>query len=367
MRRHDHTNVLTSLGLIQGRVDHGVFSWKGIPYAQKLEGVRWFAPPEPVKRYDGVFNATRYGGICPQRSVLRSQVSSDCLTLNIWSPGSDNERRPVMLFIHGGSFKHGSGSESYYHGSYLARTKNIVVVTCNYRLGLFGFLDFSFLDSRYSGNNGVRDVCTALAWVHSHIEAFGGDPENITIVGQSAGATMVSALVTMTEVKPQIRQAVMMSGGPTQVQSRDTGTETTEAFLAHAGIDSVDCLLDRSVDDLLISQRRFIRSYGMGAATFRITVDGELLHQTPMYGASQHAVNVPMLIGTTKEEMGFMAIRPLARLIDVRSIVERGLMKEDASVVRELEQSYRSYYGDERGLPMMYTDLLFRVASMWFT
>lgn len=366
MMHHDHTRVLTSSGLIQGCIDNGVSSWKGIPYALPLADSSWFSPPQPVRQYENEYDATVYSGICPQRSLLRKKYSAACLTLNIWSPQADHKRRPVLFYIHGGSFTHGSGSESYYHGAYLSRTQDIVVVTCNYRLGIFGFLDFSLLNQEFSGNNGLRDVLTALAWVHDHIEDFGGDPQNVTVVGQSAGATLVSALVTMECARPFMAQAMMMSGGPTQLQSVETCRNTTKSFLENSGITREEQLLEQSIDDLIGLQKQFIHAHGMGAATFRITRDGDLVPQLPIAAAKHGQVKIPMLIGTTREEMGFMAIRPLARLIDVTSIIQKGLSQEDPKILRELEQAYDHEYGEHRSIPMMYSDLLFRVASMWF-
>jgi para-nitrobenzyl esterase len=233
-------------------------------------------------------------------------------------------------------------------------------------LGIFGFLDFSPLNPQYSTNNGLRDVLVALEWVHAHISGFGGDPENITVVGQSAGATMVSALVTMKHARPFIAKAIMMSGGPTQLQSVETCRNTTMSFLENSGITSDEQLLEHSIDDLIGLQKQFIHSYGMGAATFRISRDGDLVSQLPITAACHGQVEVPMLIGTTREEMGFMAIKPLARLIDVQSIVQRGLAQEDPDILQELQQAYHRYYDQHRSIPMMYSDLLFRAASMWF-
>lgn len=358
--------VDTALGLIKGAMDTGSCCWKGIPYALPLVGEQQFLPPQPVQPWHGVLDATSYGGICPQRSLMRSRVSTDCLSLNIWSPGADGKRRPVLFFIHGGSGKHGAGREAYYHGAYLAKTHDVVVVTCNYRLGVYGFLDFRRLDSSFTSNNGLRDVLAALRWVHMHIARFGGDPGCVTVSGQSAGGTMVSSLVTIPAAKGLFHRAIMMSGGPTQVQSATRCDLTTDAFLNHMVISSAKDLLSLDFDTMITGQKRFIRSYGMGAATFRITVDENLVPDFPIHAARRGKVSVPMLIGTTKEEMGFMAIKPLARLIDVGKVIADGLAMETQHVQKQLLDAYSSVYGTERGLPMMYTDLLFRVSSVWF-
>jgi para-nitrobenzyl esterase len=360
------TMVTTSLGRIKGALDRGVLSWKGIPYAVPLVKEQQFLPPEPVPAWKGILDASSYSGICPQRSFLRKKVSTDSLTLNIWSRAVDRKRRPVLFFIHGGSLNHGAGSESYYHGSYLASKHDIVVVTCNYRLGVYGFLDFGVLDSSYGPNNGVQDVVLALHWVRDHILNFGGDPDCITIIGQSAGGTIVSALATSSACRGLFHRAVMMSGGPTQVQSPSLCEQSTEAFLDMAKIKSAKELLAYNFDEMITLQKRFIRSYGMGAATFRVTVDGTTITDYPIRGASEGKVFVPMLIGTTKEEMGFMAIRPLARFLDVGAIVTRGLALESSQLQVELEETYKTLFGEDRGMSMMYTDLLFRISSTWF-
>lgn len=359
------TTISTSLGKVHGAVDRGVYSWKGIPYAMPLEGSLLFEPPVPVPTWHGSLDARSFGPIAPQRSLLRSKIGAACLTINIWSPKT-TEKRPVLFFIHGGAFSHGSGSEAFYHGSWLAREWDIVVVTCNYRLGIGGFLDLSILEDRFSGNNGFRDVLLALQWVHNHIERFGGDPECITIAGQSAGATMVSAVAASPDARKLFHRAIMMSGGPTQVQSVDICRDTSESFLLSAGIETSAQLLSLDIGDLVTRQKHFMRRHGKGAATFRITVDGELVPDFPIVAAARGDLHdLPMLIGTTKEEMGFMAIKPLARLIDVSTIVQDGLDAEDPLLLSELLDTYVNLYGEARAVPMMYTDLLFGISSAW--
>ena len=358
--------VTTSLGAVKGTTHQGVYSWRGIPYAQPLKESRMFAPPVPSKKWDGVLDATSYSGICPQRSLLRTKISDSCLTLNIWSPHADESARPVLFFIHGGSFSHGAGSESLYNGAYLAKTWNIVVVTCNYRLGAFGFLDFSFLDKRCTSNNGVRDVLLALQWVQNHIADFGGDPNLVTIAGQSAGGTMVSALVTTPQAKTLFHRAIMMSGGPTQLQSVQTCIKTSKEFIALLQVSTAQELFSLDFDTIILAQKKFIKKYGMGAATFRITVDESLIPQFPIVAAlKKNTAPIPLLIGTTKAEMGFMAIKPLARLIDVGKIVSDGLQLETPEIRNQLLDTYNDLYGEQKGLPMLYTDLLFRISSIW--
>ncbi len=248
----------------------------------------------------------------------------------------------------------------------MAETWDIVVVTCNYRLGVFGFFDFSLLDERCTSNNGLRDVILALEWVQNHIASFWGDPSQVTVAGQSAGGTMVSALVTNSQAKSLFQRGIMMSGGPTQLQSLATCAEKSASFLSMLQIKTAKELFALDFDTIITAQKRFMKREGMGAATFRISVDGTLVPQFPIVSALQGEIApISLLIGTTKEEMGFMAIKPLERLINVSKIVNDGLQLEQPEVRNQLLDAYNELYGENKGLPMMYTDLLFRISSIW--
>ena len=201
----------TTCGKICGTVEKDVHVWRGIPYAQPPIGPLRFRPAQPVSAWDGVYMATAFGPACPQRK-RRVGTSEDCLYLNIWSPRPDGKKRAVLFFIHGGSFAGGAGSDPEYDGTSLAKSGDVVVVTVNYRLGVLGFLDFSFLGEDFSPNCGLSDIVAALAWVHGNIEAFGGDPENITVFGQSAGAIAASVLPVMPSARNYVSKVIMMSG-----------------------------------------------------------------------------------------------------------------------------------------------------------
>ncbi|MDD4764065.1 MAG: carboxylesterase family protein [Sphaerochaetaceae bacterium] len=353
-------------GIFSGSKELNSYSWKAIPYAAPLYGELRFIPPQPLSSVSSISMSKSFGSICPQKSMLRTRYSEDCLLLNIWTSTKGTRLKPVLFFIHGGAFFHGAGSESYYNGAYLASMWDIVVVTINYRLGVFGFLDFSIINNSFTPNNGIRDVIAALRWVKRNIEAFGGNPDNVTIIGQSAGGTLVSALATMLHNDELYHAAIIMSGGPTQVQSKQVCHKSSEAFLEDSGIESSDQLVRLPLADLVDKQKHFMNAYGMGAATFRVTVDGKLIAYPPIVSELSHRSNtVPLLIGTTKEEMGFMAIKPLARLIDAQNIIDKGLSLEDPALIEQLVVTYEQIYGKQRSLPVFYTDLLFRIASVW--
>src|SRR5579885_2308738 len=199
------TTTATTSGLLRGTPDDGVLVFRGIPYARPPVGALRFAPPQPPAPWNGVRDATTFGPPAMQGASPASPGQSvaaacdeDCLTLNVWTPAADAGRRPVLVWLHGGAFIIGAGSMPMYRGAALAARGDVVVVTVNYRLGLFGYLrgiDVCGATLPSTGNAGLLDQLAALAWVQDEIAAFGGDPENVTVIGQSAGAASISAML----------------------------------------------------------------------------------------------------------------------------------------------------------------------------
>ena len=359
--------IRTSIGTIRGKMEKGVCSYKGIPFAAPLTRENLFSPPEKIHSYPFTFDATRYGEIPYQRPMIRRETGSESLNLNIWVPDTEKKRIPVFFFVHGGSFFHGSGSESLYNGASLCRNNDIIVITTNYRLGIFGFLDFSSLDASFTSNNGVRDVICALSWVHDHVESFGGDPDNVTLTGQSAGGTMVASILSIRDARGLFQRAIIMSGGPTQLQEQSECDEKSRLFLEFSHIEHADQLRSQDPKELRVLQSRFMRQLGQGSATFRITVDGQLIEASPIKAAQRGAIRgVPVIIGTTESEMGFLAFKALSRFINVEKIVQEGLDREDPEFVNSLKALYAAEYGETRVIPMLYTDLIFKISSIWF-
>ena len=200
----------TTAGDVRGkRLPEGVVRFAGIPYAAPPIGGRRFRPPEPPAPWPGVKDALSFGPSAPQNVSATEMLmgagqarptSEDCLTLNIWTPGIDDARRPVLVWLHGGSFATGSGGVPWYHGTRLVTRGDVVVVTVNYRLGAFGFLHLADLlgdGFAGSGNVGLLDQIAALAWVRDNIAGFGGDPDRVTVFGESAGGMSVATLLAM--------------------------------------------------------------------------------------------------------------------------------------------------------------------------
>src|SRR5690348_156400 len=201
----------TRYGKVQGSEQGSISVWKGIPFAQPPTGEHRFRAPQPPQGWTGVREATTFSPMAPQvpemgaslvgslgeeSAVEPRPMSEDCLYLNIWSPGRAAEKRPVMVYIHGGAFTLGSASDPWYDGTSFAAKHNLVVVSLNYRLGILGFVslkDLAESQAGYTANCGLLDQIAALEWVHEHIAAFGGDPEQVTVMGESAGAMSIGA------------------------------------------------------------------------------------------------------------------------------------------------------------------------------
>ncbi len=212
----------TASGEVEGLWDDGVRVFKGIPYAAPPVGeLRWRAP-HPAPAWTGVRRAYEFGRACPQgpsKDIPLADMSEDCLTLNVWSPGRrPGMRLPVMVWLHGGAFENGSASMPIYDGSNLA-TGGVVVVTLNYRLGALGFFGHPQLDAEAkaegvpTANYGLLDQIAALQWVKANVEAFGGDPSNVTLFGESAGGISVLTLMTAPSARGLFHKAIVQSGG----------------------------------------------------------------------------------------------------------------------------------------------------------
>ncbi len=352
----------TKKGAARGATQHDITIWRGIPYARPPVGELRFRTAQEAERWSGVLDTTRFGNVCHQ-DYPQGSASEDCLTLNIWKPAGKS--LPVLFFIHGGSFCQGAGSDGEFEASLLARETGAVVVTINYRLGVFGFMDFSIVDERFAPNCGFTDIIAALRWTHENIEAFSGDPNNITVCGQSAGAYCSCALALCSAARPYISKAIMMSGAPTLLQSRATAQDIARKYLRQAGIESVEQLRIAPAQKLQAAQRGFAHKSGLGAATFSLVVDGKLIEDHPIPLAARGAGrDIPMLIGTTREEMSFLFVERLKNVIEIGDVFRDGASAEEGEVAARISGAYERY--GKRGRKMLMSDLVFRMAGVWF-
>lgn len=232
---NEKTIVTTSKGKIQGTMTDGVYRFLGVPYAEADE---LFMPAEEVPAWDGILDASDYGPVSYQSSVSGStgsgaaEYSNDCQNLNIWTPGTDGEKRPVMVWLHGGGLAFGSANDAAYDGANLAGNQDVVVVGVNHRLGVYGFLDLSFADEKYknSDNLCILDIIDALQWIRDNIEQFGGDPDNVTLFGQSGGGVKIIALMSSPYAKGLFNRAIIESGATDRQGVTFTDKEVSAAL-----------------------------------------------------------------------------------------------------------------------------------------
>lgn len=329
--------VETTSGRVSGFVRNGIHTFKGIPYAGAVSGAGRFQPPVKPTPWAGVRSSMQFGQVCPQ--VARTGWANDeeawlfswddgipgedCLRVNVWTPGvNDNRKRPVMVWIHGGGFQAGSGQElPSYDGENLAKGGEVVVVSLNHRLAVLGFLNLAEMGGeRYaaSANVGQLDLVAALEWVRDNIAAFGGDPGNVTIFGQSGGGAKVSTLLAMPAAKGLFHKAIVQSGSGLRMVRPETSARLAAAVVAELNLSRhhLDQLHQLPVAALVAAGQAAMRKMGSGGGGgYRIfqrgadragwgpTVDGKILPQHPFDpGAPAIADGVPMLIGTTLNE-----------------------------------------------------------------
>jgi para-nitrobenzyl esterase len=317
----------TRYGKLEGIDAGGAIAFKGIPYAAPPVGARRWAPPERPAAWSGVRRAAAFSPVAPQTQApirlleaffLEEPQSEDCLCLNVWTPAADGARRPVLVWIHGGAFAIGSGSQSLYDGAPLARRGDVVVVTINYRLGALGFLHLRELTGGRipaTGNEGILDQVAALEWVRENIAGFGGDPANVTIFGESAGGMSVGTLLGLPRARGLCAKAIPQSGAAQTVSSLERAVRLAERLLGELGIrrDDVDALRAATPQQLLEATARVNGvpgalvdpEFGM---TWKPVLDGRVLAKTPIEEIrAGSAAGVAVMAGSTLEEWKLLA------------------------------------------------------------
>lgn len=329
--------VLTSGGWVRGIArEPGVLGFLGIPYAEPPVGALRFRAPEPAKPWWGIRNADRFGPAAaqvfdphearleeiedePATAPAPAWVGSEnCLTLNVWTPAADDARRPVIVYLHGGANWLESSRLRVYHGESLVRRGDVVFCSLNYRLGVFGFLDLSDAGLEGCHSNGLRDQLLALEWIHANVAAFGGDPDNITVMGESAGSMDLSWLLTTGRLDGRIRRAVLMSGvaGVPGLAETPAGSyytpeharEQARELLTLLGCRSAAEFVALDTATLLERQAAAVPSRDMlfhWDSIFYPRVDGEFIPRTPFAHARRGGFGgVDLMIGSTGYEAG---------------------------------------------------------------
>ncbi len=374
--------VRTTSGLVQGVTEEGITSFKGIPYAAPPVGAYRWRPPQPVAPWEGVHEAAEFGPNCaqagwPRGSGLAEGSSEDCLYLNLWAPADANPdaKLPVMVWIHGGGFVGGSGSSPENSGEQFAK-QGVILITINYRLGRLGFFAFPALSEEYpeepKGNYGYMDQIAALEWVQDNIAAFGGDPENVTIFGFSAGGVSIHSLMTIPDASGLFHKAISQSGGGRDgvLTGRPISEENSDPFYrvsAEAiginfarkhGIEGNDAtalteLRALSVDEIVDGGQE---TDGEGGARIYSgpILDGKLVVETAesAYLAGRQA-QVPLIIGSNSAEVG-------------GSFVNSSTSKEELfSLFGEWEDEAKAAYDPDGDRPFDEVIALFNTDWVW--
>lgn len=352
----------TAAGKVRGFTRNGIHTFKGIPYAATTEGSARFLPPSKPWPWSGIRSSMYYGPTCPQRPRAGwlndeiaflfqwddGQPSEDCLRVNLWTPGLDARRRPVMVWLHGGGWSAGSGQEQpAYNGENLSRRGGVVVVTLNHRLNLLGYMNLSEYGAKYASsmNVGVLDLVAALEWVRDNIANFGGDPDNVLIFGQSGGGAKVSTLMSMPMAKGLFHRAVVQSGsalvlGEPERNAKLAAAVVAELELGKATIDKIHSvpyaqLLQAEAGALKKLEPDFGMRGGPGMPVrrgvlppfgFGPVVDGKIVTRHP-FDPNAPAVSaaVPMLIGTVLNEQS-----PSMTHVELESMTEDEMKKRAA-------------------------------------
>jgi para-nitrobenzyl esterase len=307
--------VRTRSGELRGAYENGVAVFRGVPYASPPVGELRFSPPQPARSWQGVRDATKDGPIPPQgRSRLAHVMgdferpqSEDCLTLNIWTPAADAKKRPVLVWIHGGAYSSGAGSLPWYSGERFAANGDVVFVSINYRLGALGFL---CLPGVSDGNLGLLDQVAALRFVHDNIASFGGDPDNVTVIGQSAGAASIAFLMAMPQAEGLFRRAILQSTPfGRMARTLDDSHRIGGRLLDVLGLrpNEAGKLKSLPYAQFLTAQgqvARLEKKFADAQAPFWPVIDGQIIPGEVMPSLKAGAGSrIDTMIGTTREEM----------------------------------------------------------------
>ncbi|HSW58786.1 MAG TPA: carboxylesterase/lipase family protein [Dehalococcoidales bacterium] len=376
----------TKSGKIEGLNENGLWVFKGVPFAAPPIGPLRWAPPQPHPGWEGIRSAKQFGRTSLQPTMQGNpppgfgepeEMDEDCLFLNIWTPGLDDKKRPVMVWIHGGAFVMGSGSQSSYRGGRLSKNCDVVLVSINYRLGLLGFLNLEIAtDGKIpaSGNEALLDQVAALKWVKENISAFGGDPGNVTVLGESAGAMSIGCLMAMPAAQGLFHKAILESGTGSYARPLEQMVAVARDFLKLAGWDgsNVDHLKRLTAADLLKIQTELtLRSPG-GLTPVTPVIDGKILPAPLEALKSGASPGVKCIIGTNLDEWSlFEMMAPQGAELTDEGLAKNLTYMIPPQKVADLISAYRSGLS-RRGGPVtpriimaaIRTDMMFRMPAV---
>lgn len=382
--------VETAQGKVQGFMDNGVEEYLGLRYAAPPTGEHRFQPPRPPESWQGIYDATSFGAPAMQmysasgtrETDFTRQIqqifptageakidNEDALFLNVWTPGAGDGARPVMVWFHGGGYAYGSGGWPAYDGRNLAEKGDVVVVTVNHRLNAFGYM---YLADRFgedfaeSGNLGNLDLIASLEWVKENIAAFGGDPSNVTIMGESGGGMKVSDLLATPAADGLFHKAIIQSGPGVTAVSKEDAIASANAVLDEAGIETVDDLMTIPAEDLMQAafraQKKMGGAFSASGLQLRPVADGVVLPGDPFMPAAPEATSdVPLIIGWNKDEMTlFLASQPWFGLLNDAAL--DGMASMFGEEGPALVANYRELLGEDATA----TDVAVRAAGARF-
>ncbi|MCM1254418.1 MAG: carboxylesterase family protein [Clostridium sp.] len=376
----DTALVETRCGKVRGYFYDDVYIFKGIPYAK----AKRFHAPKPVEPWEDVFQATSYGYVCPLMELPKPSgellvphrywvMNEDCQNLNIWTPGLDGKKRPVMVWLHGGGFTDGSSIEQIaYEGGNMCKLGQVVVVSVNHRLNILGYCDFSSFGEEYenSGNAGTDDIVAALQWLHDNIEKFGGDPENVIVFGQSGGGAKVTTLLQTPAADGLYAKGINMSGvigGPALMDAQGSGEKLGYALMKELNVADIKELETVPYAALVTAYHKVMPAlaqageYVGGAPYVNDFYKGEPVKN----GFRKETAHIPLLVGSVFGEFASFAPAPYKRAKLTREegirIVEKELGSKEA---KELIRLFEEVYPERNPVDIMTMDFLFRMPEI---
>jgi para-nitrobenzyl esterase len=379
--------VRTGSGLVEGFGKGGIFRWLGIPYAEPPIGQRRFKRTAPVQPWEGIRRAAAFGpkpvqavagrGLLSRASAVPE--SEDCLFLNIWSPGADDAKRPVIVWIYGGAFSMGESSAPMYDGENLSRNGDVVFVSFNYRVGILGFYDFTCfpiarsggLDyARFHTNAGLHDQILALTWIRENIAAFGGDPANVTIMGESAGASSVLSLMACPAAKGLFQKAICQSPAADGMYGRAHARESAAMALRVLGIDEddLDPLFTLPSEAFGTASGRMLTefvSFRPGSFPAGPVVGDDLLPEVPMEAIRRGAAaDIPLVIGSNRDEGSMFIIPGNEWVPNTESLIHRMFQLNDPEAEGKVLSAYAGLRGRKRALALA-RDINFHIQTIF--
>ena len=386
--RCDKTTALvqTDKGNVKGYAFNGLLIFKGIPYAM----ARRFHAPVPMQPWEGVLDATNYGFVCPLLTNDKPNgelhvphrfwpMDEDCQNLNVWTPGTDDAKRPVLVWLHGGGFEAGSSIEHVaYDGSNMSRLGDVVVVSVNHRLNILGYFDLSDYGEEYanSGNAGTDDIIAALRWIRENIARFGGDPANVTVFGQSGGGAKLTTLLQTPAADGLFAKGINMSGviGPVLADQNGSGKDLAEALMAELGIkkDGIEGIRELETVDYPLLAKAYLKVKPALLAAGKYMgcnphPNAYYLGEPTVTGFREETKDIPLLVGSVFSE--FLSFAPPSYDRDAMSEEEQAneirsvLGGEGADALIPL---FRAAYPERKLIDLLRLDFIFRAPEIGY-